>query len=396
MLSAKQIEIVKSTVPLLEGAGTAITEYFYKRMFSHHPELQHIFNMSNQHSGRQPFALFASVAAYAKHVDQPELLLDMVERIAHKHTSMNVLGEHYAVVGHHLIETLRELVPDQFTPEVEDAWKAAYAQLADIFIQREAKIYQDNAEQDGGWSGERRFVLKERRPESELVTSFIFEPLDGGPVASYQPGQYIGIQVEPESSEYREIRQYSLSAAPMDGRYQISVKREGASDDRPGVVSNYLHDQLQPGDEVSLYAPVGDFFLKPGEQDVVLISGGVGLTPMQAMLETSVNKEPSRSIYYLHACEKPAQHTFQQKNRALCDSGKVQMYTWYRDGATPSANEFEGLMNISQVQQLPVDSGEFYLCGPLPFMSHVKQQLIDLKVDPSRIHYEVFGPHSEV
>ena len=394
MLSQNHIDLVKSTVPLLEEAGTVVTEHFYKRMFRDDPQVKHIFNMSNQHSGRQQFALFSTIVAYAKYLDTPEVLEEMVERIAHKHTSMNILEEHYPIVGHHFIESLRELLPEQFTSEVEDAWVLAYQKLASIFIGRETEIYQQHAALPGGWKNGREFVLTEKRIESELVKSLVFEPADGGQVSAFKPGQYLGIEVQPQGAEYREIRQYSLSSAARPDSYQISVKREIL--DRPGVVSNYLHDNLRLGDKVTLYAPSGDFYLQPGEKPVVLISAGVGLTPMQAMLEDIARETPQRPVYYLHACENPAQHSFRKLNQNLAKDLNLKLYSWYQAEAPQAENTFHGYMDISLIDDLPLTDGEFYLCGPTGFMSFAKQQLLALKVDESQIHYEVFGPHEEL
>lgn len=394
MLSQRHIELVKSTVPLLENAGPAVTEHFYQRLFRDNPEVQHIFNMSNQHSGRQQFALFSAIAAYAKYLDTPEVLLTMVERIAQKHSSMNILAEHYPIVGHHLIETLRELLPDQFTPEIEHAWGLAYQQLADIFVSREKAIYQQNEEKKGGWKGGREFRLIEKRIESELVKSLVFEPVDDGEVAAYQAGQYIGIEVQPPGQQYREIRQYSLSSSCFTDRYQISVKREIM--DRPGVVSNYLHDNLRLGESVTLYAPAGDFYLKAGEQPLVLISAGVGLTPMQAMLETVAGTTPRRPVFYLHACENPSQHSFLKRNQNLSKDMNLTLHSWYQVEAPEGGNTYHGFMDISRIDGLPLADGAFYLCGPVGFMSFAKQQLLALGVDSERIHYEVFGPHEDL
>ena len=394
ILTQHHIDLVKSTVPLLEEAGTEITEYFYRRLFRDNPEVQHIFNMSNQHSGRQQFALFAAIAAYAKHLDTPELLLARVERIAHKHSSMNIRPEHYPIVGHHLIATLRELLPQQFSAEIEQAWGLAYQQLADIFIAREQAIYTDNATRPGGWQQGRRFVLAETRIESQWVKTLVFKPVDGAAVVAYQPGQYIGIEVEPPGCEYREIRQYSLSSASQNDRYQISVKRE--RNGRPGIVSNYLHDGLHPGDEVTLYAPAGDFYLQSGEQPLVLVAAGVGLTPMQAMLETVAASQPQRAVHYLHACHNPAQHSFRQRNHNLARDMNLSLHCWYQSEVPDQPGCYHGYMDISQLDSLPLDDGEFYLCGPLAFMGYAKQQLLAAGVDAERIHYEVFGPHQDL
>ena len=238
MLSENTIELVKSTIPLLEDAGPAITEHFYQRLFSHHPELQNIFNMSNQVNGRQQFALFSAIAAFAKHIDQPEVLTAVSERIAHKHASLLVQPEHYPIVGTHLLATLRELAPQAFTSEIEQAWSEAYQLMADLFIGRERQLYRQAEQKVGGWEGTREFSVAEKYAESSLVTSFIFKPVDGQPVADYLPGQYLGIKVMDGELVYAEIRQYSLSDKANGESYRISVKREAG--ERPGQVSNYL------------------------------------------------------------------------------------------------------------------------------------------------------------
>ena len=400
MLNNEQIQLVKSTVPLLEESGPAITDYFYNRLFTHNPEAQNIFNMSNQASGKQSFALFSAIAAYAKNLDNVEQLLTMVERIAQKHTSLNIQPAHYDLVGHHLIETLRELVPEQFTKEIEDAWTAAYQALAAIFINREGELYQQREALVGGWKGGRQFTLVEKRIESELVKSLVFEPVDGGPVIDYLPGQYIGIEVQPKQSEFKEIRQYSLSDKANGDSYRISVKREIVG--TPGIVSNYLHDGLRLGDEVTLYAPAGDFYLQSNAKPKVLISAGVGLTPMQAMLETLVAEQKGVAgqdalaykpeIHFLHACENIAQHSFKKRQVDLVQQGKVRNYIWYKSESDESA--LHGYMDISIIaDQLPLIEADFYLCGPVGFMQFAKQQLVTLGVADDCIHYEVFGPH---
>ena len=395
MLSNEHIQLVKSTVPILEVSGPAITDYFYNRLFTQNPEAKNIFNMSNQASGKQSFALFSAIAAYAKNLDNVEQLLTMVERIAQKHTSLNIQPEHYDLVGHHLIETLRELVPEQFTQEIEDAWTAAYQALAAIFINREGELYQQREALMGGWKGGRQFTLVEKRIESELVKSLVFEPVDSGAVIDYLPGQYIGIEVQPKQSEFKEIRQYSLSDKANGESYRISVKREIVG--KPGIVSNYLHDGLRLGDEVTLYAPAGDFFLNKSTAPVVLISAGVGLTPMQAMLETLVSGEEESNkpaIHFLHACENSAQHSFKKRLATLVQQNKVSALTWYKSETIQQDGIHHGYMDIASIEgQLPLALADFYLCGPVSFMQFAKQQLITLGVNNDRIHYEVFGPH---
>lgn len=394
MLTDQTMDTIKSTIPLLESAGTAITDHFYQRLFTHNPELKNIFNMSNQQSGRQKTALFNAIAAYAKNIDNLPALKQAVERIANKHSSLNVQAAHYQVVGHHLIETLRELAADAFTPEVERAWTDAYGVLADVFIAREESIYASNAETQGGWRGERQFRLVEKRIESELVKSMVFEPVDGGKVIDFKPGQYIGIRLQREQFQHDQIRQYSLSSASNGDSYQISVKREII--DVPGVVSNYLHDGLRLGDLVDLYAPAGDFYFLDKQAPVCLLSAGVGLTPMLSILETLAKQQYQQPITYLHACESVEQHSFKKRVEQLAGQLNLEAHTWYKHEHPLERNVHHGLMDLSLIEQdLPLHHGDFYLCGPVPFMRFAKQQLITLGVEEARIHYEVFGPHDD-
>ncbi|MGY5538343.1 NO-inducible flavohemoprotein [Vibrio brasiliensis] len=389
MLNNQHIEVVKSTIPLLESAGPALTQHFYQRMFTHNPELKDIFNMTHQKTGRQGVALFEAVAAYAKNIDNLQVLTSAVERIAHKHTSFNIQAEHYQIVGHHLIETLRELASDAFTPEVEEAWTAAYLFLAQVFIDREGELYLQRKQAVGGWANSRNFVVKSKQPESQFVTSFVLVPQDGGDVLTYQPGQYVGIELKPTEGEYNEIRQYSLSQKPNGVDYRISVKREVG--EHKGLVSNYLHDEVHEGDVVRLYPPAGDFFYQEKQQPVVLISAGVGATPIQSMMQT-LAAQNKQDVSVLYACNTAQQHTFKADTERAVKDNNWKSFTWYLEEANA---EFQGELNVSLIaDQLPLDSADFYLCGPIGFMESVVRQLESFGVDRDRIHYEVFGPHT--
>jgi nitric oxide dioxygenase len=391
MLTDKHIDIIKSTIPLLENAGSAMTAHFYQRLFAHNPELQDIFNMSNQHTGRQQVALFEAIAAYAKNIENLSALTTAVERIAQKHTSFNIQPDHYGVVGHHLIETLRELATDAFTTEVEEAWIQAYQFLAGIFINRESELYQQRSAEVGGWQGARAFKVIDKVIESDLVKSFIFAPVDQQAVIGFTPGQYLGLEVQPTGNDYKEIRQYSLSDKPNGKSYRISVKREQLG--VPGKVSNYLHDAVNIGDEVKLYAPAGDFFFVNRQTPTVLISAGVGITPMQGMLETLADNNHNQPVHFLHACEGSEQHSFSKRTGELVKQNNWQQNVWYRNEDAPQEHITHGMIDLASID-LPTDNGNFYLCGPIGFMQFAKQQLLKLGVGESNIHYEVFGPHA--
>lgn len=391
MLSTQDIKLVQSTIPLIEQAGSYVTEHFYQRMFKHNPETMDIFNLSNQHSGAQKFALFSVIVSYAKNLDNIKSLSHAVERIANKHVSMHIKAEDYQIVGHHLIETLRELLDEKFSPLIEQAWLSAYGVLAKLFIDREEEIYQTRESNIGGWRGKRAFALTDKIKESELVTSFVFSPIDQQPVMNYQAGQYLAIELKPESFQFNEIRQYSLSTKANGENYRISVKKE--TGERDGIVSHYLHDSFQVGDLVDLHAPSGDFYFVDRQNPVVLISAGVGITPMQAMLDTLASSNYQYPVTYLHACESAAQHSFKEHTAKVCMQHDWQNYTWYQNEESEESTTFTGNMFIELVS-LPLAQGDFYLCGPVGFMKFIKDQLISLGVDEDRIHYEVFGPHA--
>ena len=393
MLTSQDIKIVQSTVPLIEGAGTVVTDHFYNRMFTHNPELKDIFNLSNQETGRQKVALFEAIVSYAKNLDNVSVLKHAVERIANKHVSFHIKPADYQIVGHHLIETMRELLSHHFTKAVEEAWTTAYGVLANLFINREEELYTFRESSTGGWRGKRAFGLVEKVNESELVTSFVFEPIDQQPVMDFNPGQYLGIEIKPSTSDYIEIRQYSLSTSPNGKSYRISVKRELG--EHAGVMSNYLHDHLNVGDIVDLHAPTGDFFFTDKQAPVVLISAGVGSTPMQAMLDTLAENHYQQPVMYLHACENKAQHSFRQHTAEVCQLHGWKHYTWYNNEQGDGDQTFNGFIQFSQVE-LPTTTGDFYLCGPVGFMKFAKDSLVELGVSEDRIHYEVFGPHADL
>lgn len=144
MLSEKTMEIIKSTVPVLQENGVALTTLFYQNMFENNPEVRKFFDMSNQADGSQPKALAKAIVAYAKNIHKLENLGSAVERIAQKHASLKIQPEHYPIVGHNLILTIKELLKLDDDSEIIKAWVEAYGLLATILIDRESEIYTEN------------------------------------------------------------------------------------------------------------------------------------------------------------------------------------------------------------------------------------------------------------
>lgn len=391
MLTQQTIDIVKSTAPVLAETGPNLTAHFYDRMFAHHPELKDIFNMSHQKNGNQREALFNAICAYANNIDNIAALVPAVEKIAQKHTSFLITKEQYQIVGEHLLATIDELLSPG--DAVLNAWGEAYGVLADIFINREEEIYKEKESLEGGWRGYREFELVEKHPESDCICSFTFKPVDGGKVCTYKPGQYLGICLNSDSFDNQEIRQYSLSDAPADDHYRISVKKEEV-----GTVSNFLHTSLKVGDTVKLVPPAGDFFLDVAPKaPVVLISAGVGLTPTLSMLE--VLTEHQAPVTWVHAAENGSQQAFKARVKTLAaEHPHIQALTWYnKPNSTDKLGEdyqYEGFVDLTALADtLEVEGTQVYFCGPVQFMRFIAKQLIELGLDESQMHYELFGPH---
>jgi nitric oxide dioxygenase len=322
--------------------------------------------------------------------------LPAVERIAQKHTSLNVTPEQYAVVGENLLASIDELLhPGQ---EVLDAWGRAYGVLADIFIQREGQIYRDSENTHGGWRGLREFRIVEKQPRSESICSFVFEPVDGGPVADFKPGQYLAVHIHDKGLQHQQIRQYSLTTSPNGGSYRIAVKREDQ-----GVVSRFLHEQAEVGDVVHLTPPHGDFFMDiDPTTPVALISAGVGLTPILSMLNTLAANEHRADIVWLHATDTGSTHAFTEEIGAIAERmPNLARHVWYR---VPAADDVAGRdYDIAGQMTLDACAGtldnpemHYYFCGPVGFMQSIGSQLVSMGVGADRIHYEVFGPHKVI
>ncbi len=389
MLCAEQIALIKATVPLLESGGEALTNHFYKLLLSEHPEVRPLFNQAHQASGEQPRALANGVLMYARHIDRLDALGPLVAQIINKHVALQVRPEHYPLVGNCLLRAIREVLGEAIaTDAVIDAWAAAYQQLADLLIGQEERLYQAKAEAPGGWRGARPFRIARKVKESEEITSFHLQAEDGGPLMEFLPGQYIGLRLEINGKEER--RNYSLSAAGNGREYRISVKREPG-----GVVSNALHD-MPEGAIVELFAPAGEFTLAPGNKPLVLISGGVGITPTLAMLEQAL--ATSRPVHFIHCARNAGVHAFRRAVDALAERHtQLQRFYCYEehDGSADAPDAIGRLTEQQLADWLPQSRDvDAYFLGPKPFMAAVRRQLKAIGVPEQQTRYEFFGPAS--
>ncbi|WP_248322424.1 NO-inducible flavohemoprotein [Caballeronia sp. Sq4a] len=389
MLSAEHRAIIKATVPLLESGGEALTRHFYATMLNEHPEVRPMFNQAHQASGAQQRALANGVLMYARHIDELDKLGGLVGQIINKHVALNIQPEHYPIVGSCLLRSIREVLgADIATDAVIEAWAAAYGQLADLLIGLEEGIYSEREHAPGGWRGTRRFVVARKVAESDEITSFYLVPEDGGSLLDFHPGQYIGLRVFIDGEELR--RNYSLSAAPNGREYRISVKRE-----KEGKVSSFLHDRIHERDTLDLYPPAGDFRLEHGDKPLVLISGGVGITPTLAMLHAAL-ATTKRQIHFIHAARHGGAHAFRETIDELAARYPQlkRFYCYENRRAGDSEPHGVGFVNETLLEQwLPANRDvDAYFLGPMSFMKAVKKHLKALGVPEAQSRYEFFGP----
>lgn len=406
MLSQQTIDIVKSTAPILQEHGETLTKHFYKRMFSHNPEVAPYFNPANQAEGTQQRALAGAICAYAANIDNLEVLGGAVELIAHKHASLMIKPEHYPIVGENLLASIREVLGEGATDDVINAWGEAYGFLADILTGREKQIYDDNAEKPGGWEGFRNFKVEKKEKESSVITSFYLKPEDGGGLPDYLPGQYITVRM-PTPDGSTTMRNYSLSDKPGQDYFRISVKREvGAEANTPkGYVSNKLHDDTEVGDVIEIGPPCGEFFLNLNdrhERPLVLLAAGVGITPILSIMKSAVESMPEREIIFVHGCLNEDVQPFKAVIDELAEKhSKLKIHYRYSDPETENTKRegdcSTGFVDAELIESIVPDRhADYYFCGPKPFMVNIYQDLLKWGILGNQVHFEFFGPKEEL
>ncbi|MBR7833690.1 hemin transporter [Actinospica durhamensis] len=393
MLSEQSAPVIRATLPVVGAAVEDITELFYRKLFEAHPELlTDLFNRGNQANGEQRRALAGAVAGFAAALvanpgTAPEAMLS---RIAHKHVSLGISADQYKIVHRHLFAAIAEVLGGAVTPEVAAAWDEVYWLMAESLIALEAGLYREAGVAEGEvWQS---LEIAERIEQTADAVTLVLRRPDGTQAGPFRPGQYISVRIAlPDGA--RQIRQYSLVAAPGRGDWRITVKRVPADAAGPaGEVSAHLHARARPGDRLTVSVPGGDLVLPEGDAPVLLASAGIGVTPVLAMLDHLAASGSSRPVTVLHADRTPADHAHEADQRRLVAAlPGAALHLWYEqapeglpDGAALGRADLAGI-------DLP-EGVTAYLCGPLPFMRALRDGLIERGVPAESVHYEVFGP----
>lgn len=372
-LSDADAATIRATIgPVAENIET-ITRTFYSKMFAAHPELiADLFNRGNQKQGAQQKALAASVAAFASQLvdgaaSDPAMMLD---RIANKHVSLGVTEDQYQIVHDNLMAAIAEVLGDAVTPEVAKAWDAVYWLMADVLIKHEQALY----DSDGIDAGDvfRKGTVTEKHPLTPAVTAYTLE----GDFSEPKPGQYTSVGVTLDDGA-RQLRQYSI----VDGdatHYRIAVQTDGE-------VSTFLRDRVEVGDTVDVTLAAGDLVLREGTNPVVLISSGIGSTPMVGILGYLAKHGDGRKVTYIHSDDSDDTWAQAEDSRRLVEA--------LADASIRVAMRDRG--ERVNVADFDLAGADVYLCGGTGFLQAIRDDIEALPADhaPANVYYELFSPN---
>src|SRR5215813_7423369 len=247
-------------------------------------------------------------------------------------------------------------------------------------------------EQAPAWPGFRQMRVAQIHKESDSVTSFVLAPMGGQPLPGFQPGQFIVLRLHADPDKPPVLRSYSLSDLPGTDHFRISVKSEVN-----GIGSSFLCNRVREGDLLDVSAPRGSFTLRPGETPLVLLSAGVGATPVMSMLHALAAEKSQRQVWWIYGARNRSEHPFAQESRfLLAQLSRGRSYIVY---SRPAATDHRGMdfdvfghIDVASLERIGVSrNGDFYLCGPSSFLQSMRDGLRDWGVPAENVHTEIFG-----
>ena len=296
-----------------------------------------------------------------------------------------------------IINSSRITSISQSTAELEA--KVLEARIKSIGIQSDFETNQEKL----SWNGFRKFTLVKKIKETKDITSFYLAPHDGNELPGFMPGQYLTFQLNIPDQVKPIIRCYSLSDSPYHpDRYRVSIKRVLAPRDTsfpPGLGSNYFHDSLNENDIIDVKAPSGHFYLDMTKSTpIVLLAGGVGITPMLSMLNAIIEMGSKREVWFFLGVRDKTEHVMQEHLDIVAgENENVNLRIFYSKPAeTDVFNKdyhFKGRVNVENFKSLlPSNNFDFYMCAPPPMVKDLRNDLADWGVPKKNIHFEAFGP----
>ena len=324
---------------------------------------------------------------------------DDVEKIAIGSEAMTVADVNALLylAGHHDVEQLRRALR---IPALSPGWQVSLQALLDEQLEGSTGGGNAGLTTQGpppAWPGFRTLRVATKRSESTDVVSLELESGDGQPLAPPRPGQFITLKLTPGEDASPLLRSYSLAGSPSDASYRIAVKVEAH-----GAAGRVIRQDIGIGDRVEVGAPRGSFILDDGDRPAVLVSAGVGVTPMLAMLHALRDGGSNREIWWLHGARNRSEHAFAEEATSLLDVlAHGHRHIWYSrpDPTDQAGTDYDAVGRITpealEAAGAPID-GEYYLCGPSGFMDALREGLAALGVPAGRVHTEIFGAQESI
>jgi len=358
-------DIIKATAPVVAPKCRAIIDDFYPRLFEQNPETKAFFNQANQFAEppKQRMALTNAVIAYASNIDDLTPVLPAVELIANKHVGLTVQPDHYGIVHKNLMESIGHVLGDVVTEEIGKGWSDAVLALAKIMSAREEELYKMAEARTGGWRGVKEFKVVDKRKVANACMEFTFEAVEGKGPIDFTTGQFLTLHLKGATP-----RHYTVTNKPGESFLQCCIKKIDK-----GHVSNAMHE-IEIGTIVNLAPPFGVFMLK--ERPAVLISAGIGATPMKSFIETS----PEKIKLALHVDRDVESQPFVKEF-----SNVPTHFHYTAQSGRPAPKDF-----IDGVLKPHLAECDFFLCGPGPFLSDMKKALTE--AGAQGVYVDVFGP----
>ena len=452
MITSSQLTGLRTSLPLVAERADAIAVDFYARLFGERPDLlRDQFNRGDQAQGRQQRELALTMLALARDVVGTQVgvgrsvargreasastavapwsspaaapwevraaALETTSRLAQRHAAIGVGPDEYDLFARHLSAAFAAALGPAWTDEVADGWRALYEQTRDELVSSVAAVYRRaDLEPGDDW---REALVTERRVEAEDVVALTLVSADSEALPAYRAGQFASIQVTLADGA-RQIRQYSLRGG-ADEQWRVSARVLTGVPELglpPGEVSNHLLAHVQVGDVVSVSPPIGSLTVDElDDAPLVLVSAGIGCTPVLGMLDHLARVDPDREVTVLHFERTPERHAHRAELEALVAAlprGRLRVsYTQGSLSALGAAStsalagadaigppDVDASLDGAGAYLDPIDLGtvdltpqhRVFLCGPVPFMAIVRAALIEHGVPAERVHHFVFGP----
>lgn len=378
-MSQATIDVIIATAPAVAPKMLDITKAFYGNALKAAPGLLQFFNPSNNIpiSEKQPAALAAACIAYATNITDLSPLLvphGPVAAICNRHVALGIHPMQYPIVHDILMGAIGEILGDIVTPEIAAAWSEAVLFLAKAMIDTEESLYQMLEKREGGWSGFAEFEVSEINDLTENVKQVSFKPPVDSPLAGkkfdFTAGQYLSLQIDVDGDNLTAPRHYTTTS-PVGADYlQCTIKKI-----KGGKISTYVHEQLKVGDKVTLSSPMGVFVAPEEPTPAVLMSAGIGVTPM-----VNMKRSLGDSVkLVVHVDKSPDSHPYKD-----FFEGSDTLFKYTSEGGRPT---IEAL--VTETLEKAGNENEFYICGPEKWMDDVQKAL--LANGATKVICEVFG-----